>query len=103
MEGGVLFTSAPSASDFGCFLAWRADGIPFRAGKDTFFCPESPLSTFRAGFGAFSCLAGGWYPILRRKRCLFLPGAASEYLLRRIWGVFLRSGRVVFGGYGVFC
>ena len=31
-----------------------------RAGKDAFFCLELLRSTFRAGFGAFSCPAGGW-------------------------------------------
>ena len=84
------------------FLPRQAGGILFRAGNDTFFCPEPPRSTFCAGFGgiflpgrrvvsysapemipfsarsrleapsapdlgAFSCPAGGWYPIPRRK------------------------------------
>ena len=77
--------------------------MPFCAGKDTFFCLESLRSNFCAGLAAFSCPAGRWYPILRRKRYLFLPGVAPEHLPRRIGGVFLLSGRVVFGGYGVFC
>ena len=74
MEGEVLFTSAPSAPDLGCFSAREAGGMPFCAGKDTFFCAEPPRNTFCAGFGVFFCPAGGWYLILRRKRCLFLPG-----------------------------
>ena len=86
---------APSAQDLGCFPARQAVGISFCAGKDTFFCPEPPRSTFCAGFGVFSCSAGGWYPIPRRKRCIFLPGAASEHLSRRIGGVFLLGRRWV--------
>ena len=31
----------------------------FRAGKDAYFCAEPPRSTLRAGFGLFSCPAGG--------------------------------------------
>ena len=49
----------PSAQDLGHFPARQAGGIPFRAGKDAFFCLELPRSTFCAGFGAFSCPAGG--------------------------------------------
>ena len=48
-----------SAQDLPPFPARQASGIPFRAGNDTFFCPELPRSTLRAGFGAFSCPAGG--------------------------------------------
>ena len=58
---------APSAPDLGHFPAREAGGILFRAGKDTFFCPELPRSPFCAGFGAFSCPGGGWYPLPRRK------------------------------------
>ena len=61
MEGGVLFNGAPSGQVEGHFPARRAVGIPFCAGKDTFFCSEPPLSTFRAGLGAFSCPGGGGY------------------------------------------
>ena len=50
---------APSAQDLGRFPARQAGGDPFRAGKDAFFCLEPPRSTFCAGFGAFSCSAGG--------------------------------------------
>ena len=85
---------APSAQDLGCFPAREAVGIPFCAGKDTFFCLEPPRSTFRARFGVFSCSAGGWYSIPRRKRCLFLPGVALKHLLRRLWGIFLLGRRV---------
>ena len=77
------------------FLSQQAVGILFRAGNDTFFCPEPPRSTFRAGLGAFSCPGGGRYPIPRRKRYLFLPRAASEPLSRRIWGIFLPGRRLV--------
>ena len=56
-----MFTGAPSGQVEGHFPARRAVGIPFCAGKDTFFCPESPRSTFRAGLGVFSCSVGGWY------------------------------------------
>ena len=86
---------APSAPDLGHFPARQAVGIPFRAGNDTFFCPEPPRSTFRVGLGAFSCLGGGWYPIPRRKRHLFLRGTASEPLPRRIWVIFLPGRQVV--------
>ena len=86
---------APSAPDLGCFPAREAGGMPFCGGKDTFFCPESPWNIFRAGFGVFFCPGGGWYPILRWKRCIFLLGVASEHLLRRIWGVFLPGRRLV--------
>ena len=34
-------------------------------------------------------------PIPRRKRCLFLPGIASEHLPRRLSGVFLLGRRLV--------
>ena len=86
---------APSAQDLGCFPARQAGGIPFCAGLKVIFCPESPRSTLRAGFGAFSWPGGGWYPILRRKRYLFLPGVAPEHLPRRIGGVFLPGRRGV--------
>ena len=77
------------------FLPRQAGGILFCAGNDTFFCAEPPRSIFRAGFWAYSCPEGGWYPIPRRKRYLFLPGTASEHLLRRIWGIFLPGRRLV--------
>ncbi len=80
---------APSEQDLGQFSARQAVGIPFRAGKDAFFCLKPPRSTIRAGFGAFFCPAGGWYPVPRRKRHLFLPGTASEHHPSRIWGNFL--------------
>ena len=67
----------------------------FRAGNDTFFCPECPCSTFCAGFGAIFCSGGGWYHVLRRKRYLFLPGLFPGHLLRRIWGIFLLGRRLV--------
>ena len=86
---------APSEQDLGHFSAWQAVGIPFRAGKDAFFCLEPPRSTFRAGFGAIFCPAGGWYPVPRRKRCLFLPETASEHHPSRIWGIFLPGRRLV--------
>ena len=41
-ECGELFTGTPSAQVEGHFPAREAVGIPFRAGKDTFFCLESP-------------------------------------------------------------
>lgn len=63
---------ASSAPDFGHIPARKAVGIPFRAGKDTFFCPEPLRSTFCAGFGAFSCPEGGWYPVLRQKNTIFV-------------------------------
>ena len=81
---------------FLCLPNWRqAGGIPFRADSAPSFCPECLWSTFRAGFGAFSCPEGGWYPVLSRKRCLFLPGMPSGHLPRRIWGIFLPGRRVV--------
>ena len=80
---------APSEQDLGQFSARQAVGIPFRAGKDAFFCLKPPRSTIRAGFGAFFCPAGGWYPVPRRKRHLFLRGTASEHHPSRIWGNFL--------------
>ena len=43
----------------------------------------------------FSCSGGGWYPILRRKRYLFLLGVALKHLPRWIGGVFLPGRRVV--------
>ena len=88
-------SGAPSAQDLGCFSARQAVGIPFCAGKDTFFCLECLRVTFQAGFGVFFCPEGGWYPVLRRKRYLFLLETTPEHLLRRIWGVFLRGRRVV--------
>ena len=54
----TLYT--PSAPDLGHFPARQAVGNPFRAGNDTFFCPKYLWGTFHAGFGAFSCSAGGW-------------------------------------------
>ena len=74
----------------------QAGGIPFRADSAPFFCLECLWSTFRAGFGAFFCPAGGRYPILRRKRCLFLLQMPTEHLPRRIWGIFLPGRRLVF-------
>ena len=73
----------PSAPDLGHFPAREAGGMPFCAGNDTLFCAELPRNTFCAGFGVFFCPAGGWYPILRRKRYLFLPGTPPEHLPRR--------------------
>ena len=82
---------------FLCLTGWRqAGGIPFRADSAPFFCPECLWGTFRAGFGAFSCPGGGWYPILRRKRCLFLLQMPLGHLPRRIWGIFLPGRRLVF-------
>ena len=57
-------SGVPSAQDLGHFPAREAGGIPFRAGKDAFFCSKCLWGTFCAGFGAFSCPGGGWYPIL---------------------------------------
>ena len=65
-------SGAPSAQDLGRFSARQAGGIPFCAGKDTFFCFKYLRGTFRAGFGAFSCPADGWYPILRRKNAVIV-------------------------------
>ena len=90
-----MFTGAPSGQVEGHFPARRAVGIPFCAGKDAFFCLESPWSTFCAGLRVISCPAGGWYLILRRKRCLFLPGTALKHRLHRIGGVFLPGRWVV--------
>ena len=95
-------SAAPFAQDLGHFPARQAGGILFCAGKDAFVCLEPPRSTFCAGCGAFSCPAGGWYPIPRRKRCLFLPGTATEHLLRRIWGIFLPGRRFQCGRREVF-
>ena len=88
-------SGVPSAQDLGHFPAREAGGIPFCAGKDAFFCLECLWGTFRAGFGAFSCPGGVWYPISRRKRCLFLLQMPLGHLLRRIWGIFLPGRRVV--------
>ena len=88
---------APSAQDLGRFSAREAVGYPFCAGKDTFFCPECLRSTFRAGIGVFFCLGGGWCPVRRRKRCLFLPESTPRLLLRREMGKKKRgSGNVSF-------
>ena len=86
---------APSAPDLGHFPARQAVGIPFRAGKDTYFCPEPLRSTFRAGFGAFSCPADGRYPIPRRKNTIFVaePRRAGMQPAAQIYG----------GGHGRAC
>ena len=41
------------------FLPRQAGGIPFRAGNDTFFCPELPRSTFRSGMQPAAQIYGG--------------------------------------------
>ena len=50
---------APFAPDLGHFPAREAVGIPFCAGKDTFFCAEPPRSTFRAGMQPAAQIYGG--------------------------------------------
>ena len=86
---------APSVQDLWHFSAREAVGIPFCAGNDTFFCLDCLRGTFRAGFEVFSCSGGGWYPFLRGKRYLFLPGMPPWYLLCRIGGIFLPGRRLV--------
>ena len=42
-------SEAPSAQELVCFSAREAVGIPFRAGNDTFFCPNPLRGSFCAG------------------------------------------------------
>ena len=59
---------APSAPDLGHFPARQAVGIPFLAGNDTFFCPEPPRSTFRAGMQPVAQIYGGGHGKVCQKK-----------------------------------
>ena len=91
---------APSASDWGHFPAWEAGGIPFRAGKDTFFCSEPPRSPFRAGFGSFSCPGGRRYPFPCRKRYLFFCPEPPRSTFR---AGMQPAAQIYGGGHGRAC
>ena len=67
------YLGAPSAQVEGHFPAREAGGIPFRAGKDAFFCPELPQSTFCAGQGHFPAREEVGIPFRAGKDTFFCP------------------------------
>ena len=70
-------SGTPSAQDLGCFSALEAVGIPFCAGKDTFFCLESFRGTFRAGIWGVFLLGRRWVSRSAQEKIPFSARNAS--------------------------
>ena len=68
-------------------LAHLARALDWQSKGDRF--ESDMLHITKRLYGRFFCCSP------RRKRCLFLPGTATEHLLRRVLGVFLPGRRVV--------